>query len=263
MAATVLVRDALWRVSDLLQDTTPQFQRAPERGLVRWLNDGAAIIAKFLPSACSRIDSVKLKAGNQQSIAVIAAADCLPGDGSSPSVPIYGTQVLNLLCNMGANGLTPGDAIRVLDRRLQDTQVRDWHTRTGLIVRGYLSDPLTPRYFHITPGVPAGGSVWVRMSYTARPLQVPAGGAPGSAVYGYEGASTAVIPIDDEYLDDLVNYVVARENMRETEWSDADKATYFEGLFVQSINAKVTTLTGANPNLKRLPLATAPVGAAS
>ena len=262
MASTVLVKDALWRVSDLLQDAAPQYQRYTERELVRYLNDAQTVIAKFLPPACSRIDAVKLKAGNLQSIATIAAADCLPGDGSIPLLPIYGTAVLSVLCNMGANGLTPGDAIRVLDRRMLDVQTRNWHSVTGTTVKGYTSDPNTPRQFFITPGVPTGGSVWVRIAYTARPLQVPAGGAEGSPNYGYAGSSQQTITIDDEYLDEIVNYIVARANLKAAEWADASKAAAFTQLFVEALNAKVQALTGSNPNLTRLPMAMEPLGAA-
>lgn len=263
MASTILVKDALWRVSDLLQDVDPQYQRYPERELVRWLNDAQAVIAKFLPSSCSRIDSIKLRAGNLQSIATVAAADCLPGDGSTRTAPLYGTSLIALLCNMGPNGATPGDAIRVVDRRQLDAQARGWHAETALKVSGYVYDPMTPRQFLTTPGVPAGASVWVRMSWTVRPDQIPAGGAPGSPIYAYGGSSAQALTVDDEYLDDIVNYAVARANLKATEWADASKAGAFTQLFVESINAKVTTLTGTNPNLKRLPMAGEPIGAAS
>ena len=51
--------------------------------------------------------------------------------------------------------------------------------------------------------------------------------------------------------------------MKDAEWADGNKATYFANLFLGSLNAKVQVLTGTNPNLKRLPMAPEPIGAAA
>ena len=69
--------------------------------------------------------------------------------------------------------------------------------------------------------------------------------------------------MSDEYIDDLVNYIVARANMKPVEWADGNKAAYFTSLFTGSLNAKVVAVTGNNPNLTRLPFAPEPVGRAN
>lgn len=251
MAATTKVKDVVRRISVLMQDTSPQYQRWPEHEIINWLNDGQVAIAKFLPLACSRVDAIKLAAGTRQSIAAIAVADCKPGDGSTPTAPIYGKQLLNPRRNMGADGLTPGSAIRVVERDVLDSQDPDWHTRTGSVVRSLVFDPQTPRYFYVSPGVT--GSVWAELAYTADPIAIPAGGAPGSELYLFAGASTATISVDDEFVDDLVNYVVARANMAEKKWADKGAADKHSALFLGSLNAKVAAVMGANPNLTTLP----------
>lgn len=263
MASTVLVKDALWRVSVLLQDTSPQFQRQPEGELVDWWNDGQVAITKYLPAACSRVDAIKLAPGTRQSIERILAANCKPGDGSTPDTPILGTQLLDLICNMGANGTTPGRSIRPVDRRILDSQTPTWHTITGTAVASYTHDPRTPRYFFVTPAVPASPAVWVMASFTAQPIMIPNTGTPGAPAYAKDGGSTTTISIADEFLDDLVNYVMARAHMKEVEWADKAVAQAYTTLFTGSLNAKIEALTGNNPNLKRLPLAPAPLGAAS
>lgn len=255
MAATALVKDVLWRVAVLLQDTSPQFQRWPEREQVHWLNDAQAAIAKFLPLACSRVDAIKLKPGTRQSIAIIAPSDCLPGDGSTPSVPIHGTQFLNPRRNMGSDGATAGTVIRVVERDVLDSQDPEWHTRVGLSVKNVIYDPQTPRYFYVFPGVPASpASVWMELAYTAKPLTIPNTGVPGGGeLYLYSGTSTAAIGVDDEHVDDLVNFVVARANMADKKWADKSAAQNHTALFTSSLNAKVAAVTGANPNLTTLP----------
>lgn len=251
MAATTKVKDVVRRISVLMQDTSPQYQRWPEHEIINWLNDGQVAIAKFLPLACSRVDAIKLVAGTRQSIATIAAADCKPGDGSTPTQPIYGKQLLNPRRNMGADGLTPGAAIRVVERDVLDSQDPDWHTRTGSTIRSLVFDPQTPRYFYVSPGVT--GNVWMELAYTADPIAIPAGGVPGAELYLFAGASTTTISVDDEFVDDLVNYVVARANMAEKKWADKGAADKHAALFLGSLNAKVAAVMGANPNLTTLP----------
>ena len=265
MARTVTVKEVMWRISVQLQDTVPQFTRWPERETVMWLDDAQMAVWKFLPLSASRIDAIKLKPGTLQSIESIAAADCKPGDGSTPSAPILGTQLLRLLNDMGADGLTPGNAIRLVSRDMMDAQSPTWRTVARSPVECFMFDPDTPRYFEVTPGVPVGPAVrWVRIAYTAQPVAIPNTGTEGSEIYKIDGGNTTKLSIADEHIDDIVNYMAARAHLKNAQQSDGDaKFPAFVSLFVNSINAKVTAMTGNNPNLKRLPFAPEPIGAAS
>jgi hypothetical protein len=261
MTATITVREALWRVGTVLQDLAPQFTRHPEAEQVNWLNDAQLAIFKFMPSAGARRDVIKLKPGTRQSIEAIAAADCKPGDGSTPTAPILGMQLLDIVRNMGADGLTPGKSIRVVQREILDSQTRNWHQITGPSVDQFTYDPATPRYFYVTPGVV--GNVWVEAAYTAQPARITAPVTPGTEIYRYEGANATLLSVADEFIDDVVNYVVARAYMKNAQFAgDGGKANTFVSLFTGSINAKVAALTGHSPNLKFLPFAPEPVGAA-
>lgn len=261
MARTALVRDVLWRVSVLLQDMVPQFQRWPERETVLWLDDAQMAVWKFLPLSASRIDTIKLKPGTLQSIESIAAADCKPGDGSTPTAAVLGTQFLRMLNNMGADGLTLGKAIRLTSREMMDAQNPDWHTVSRGFVESFMYDPDTPRYFWVTPG--NTGYSWARVAYTAQPTKTPNTGTPGSEIYKYDGTNALTISIGDEHVDDIVNYIVARAFMRNSQNAgDSQKVAQFAGLFLQSINSKVAAITGNNPNLQKLPFAPEPIGQA-
>jgi hypothetical protein len=257
---TVLMRDVLWRASTMLQDTKPQFYRHLEHDMVDAANDAQTAIAKFLPSACSRVDSVRLVPGTKQSIQAIPAAYCKPGDGSTPAVPIIGTQVLDVVRNMGADGLTPGMAIRIIPGKVQDAQDRNWHTSAAVAVKAFVYDPATPRYFWVYPGAHASTQVWLDIAYTAQPLAIPNTGTEGAELYAYAGSSTQTITIADEHLDDIVNYIVARMLFKPSEWSDAQKGNAFAAMFTGSLNAKVQALTGHNPNIRHLPMASGAVG---
>lgn len=260
MAATVLVREVLRRASVLLQDAA--FQRATESNCIDWFNDAQATIATFLPLAASRIDAIKLRAGTQQSIEAVEAADVKPGRGG---VKLYGKAFLRPIRHMGADGLTPGRVVRIVDRDALDAINDDWHVKPGkLPVRVVVFDPQTPRHFYVEPGVAATPTQWLEIAWTVEPTRAA---APVSGVsYIGDGAgsgATAVIGVDDEHVTDLVNYMVARANMTDQEWANADKAAYFAGLFVSMLNAKVTAASGSNPNLQRLPLAPEPLARAS
>lgn len=264
MASTIRVREALWRVASLLQDVSPQFTRWPETELVQWLNDAQLAIHKFLPAACSRVDAIRLVPGTRQSIESIPAANCIPGDGSTPSAPILGTQLLEIIRNMGANGSTAGKSVRLIPREVLDSQKPTWHSVSGTEVAQYTYNPATPRYFYVSPGVPASPAQWVEIAYLAQPIPIPNTGTPGAELYLFAGANNTMLSIADEYIDDLVNYVVARAYMKNADFAgNGQAAGNFTSLFVNSLNAKVTALTGSNPNLKRLPFAPEPIGAAS
>lgn len=266
MAGTILVKDAIWRISTLLQDVSPQFARWPEKEIVNWLNDAHLAITKFLPAASSRVDAIKLAPGTRQSIEAITAANCKPGDGSTPAATILGTQVLDVIRNMGADGLTPGNAIRLLTdgREVMDSQNPGWHAITGTAVSGYMYDPRMPRYFYVTPGVPATPDKWAEVAFTAQPIAIPNTGTAGSELYLVSGNSTTKISVNDEHIDDLVNYSCARAFMKNASFAaNGPAAANYTSLFTGSLNAKVMALTGNNPNLQRLPFAPEPIGAAS
>jgi hypothetical protein len=265
MVATTKVKDLLWRVSGLLQDVDPQFNRWPETELVNWLNDAQLAITKYLPAACARVISQKLRAGTLQSIEAIIAADWKSDAGADGASTIYGVQPLDFICNMGADGLTPGDAIPPpKDRRILDTQRANWHSVVGTKVRQVVYNPATPLFFLVQPAVPTtGAAVWLRHALIAKPTLIPNTGTPGAEVYAYDGSSTLVISVDDVYGDDLVDYVCARAYTKNADFTANDsKAAFFTNRFLGSLNLRITALTGNNPNLTRLPFAPEPIGAA-
>ncbi len=264
MAGTITVREVLRQVSVLLQDNDPQFARQTETELVDWLNDAQRAIYTFLPSACSRIDAVRLVPGTLQSIESIPTAYCKPGDGSTPAVPVVGAMLLDIVSNMGADGLTHGAAVRLITegRELLDTLAPSWHTTAATAIANYIYDPRTPRHFYVYPGVHASTPVWVRMALVAEPIIIPNTGTPGSELYATSGSSSVKISIHDEHVADLVNYVCARALMKNTQFSSTTNAGAFAQMFTGSINAKSQALLGFNPNLEHLPFAPTMIGTA-
>lgn len=257
MAASILVRDILSRVSTQLLDATPQFERWTERELVYWLNDAQRAIAKYIPQACSRVDAIRLAPGTKQAITEIQSSDVIPGDSTQARV-IRGIAVQDVVRNMGTTGSSPGRAIKRIDRETLDAANPDWHSaKASSPVREYAFDPRTPTVFYVSPPAPVGW--WVEVSYMANPDEIP---NPGNA-YAADGTSMVKISIDDKHTDDIVNYVLARAHLKDAEFAgNASLASSFTALFTSSINAQAVALTGVNPNLESLPLSPSPLAAA-
>jgi hypothetical protein len=261
---SILVKDVLWRVSSILQDSDPQFTRWPEIELVQWLNDAQRALFKFLPQVGSRLDSFRLEPGCKQDITLIAANRIKLPSGASPTGPVGGQQLLSLNCNLGADGMTPGRAITIMDRQRMDASAPMWRTQVGSVVRQYAYDPLVPRTFFVSPGVPAIGQVWVEMAWTADPDPIPDGGAKGQEKYAFNGNSTTVIGVHDDNIDELVNYMAARSFFKDSKDTTVMARASMHGqMFLASLNARVQQATGTNPNIKVLPFMPEPVAAAS
>lgn len=264
MAGTVLVKDVMRTITGLLQQPDgEQFVRWTEAELVRFMDHAQLAIAKYLPSSFSRIDAIKLKAGTRQSIETIAALDCKPGDGSTPDAPILGMQLLDVVRNMGSDGLTTGAAIRHLTdgRGELDALNPLWHTVTGSVIEHFVHDPRAPLDFYVSPAVT--GDVWAEIIYSAQPPKIPNTGAPGSEIYKFDSSNTTKLSVSDDHEEDVVNYCCARALMKNAQFAgNGPSASAYAALFMGSLNAKVAAITGNNPNLQRLPFAPEPLGAA-
>lgn len=253
MASSILVRDFLGRVSTALLDLAPQFERWSESELVGAVNDGQRAIAKYLPHSSSRVIVAKLVSGSRQAIDYIPASRVYQGSGD-----VYGVSLLSLNCNRGSDGATEGGSIRSISAETMDSTDPLWRSKTGSSIKSYSYDPRTPKHFNVSPAVT--GNVYVEMSILSNPTPVVVTSA---GQFAMSGSSGVKLSIDDTYSDDLLHYVLARANMKEAEFSgNANLAASYTTLFVNSINAQATAMTGQNPNLQTLPFSpTAPAAA--
>lgn len=252
----MLLRDLLWGVCVDLQDHKPQFVRWSARELIRAYNEALTVICRLVPSSCIRLDAIKLQPGCLQSIELLLAANVKPAPGRD----LVGIQLLELLCNMGGDGQTPGTAINVVSKKILDTVSPSWQATTGTAVRSLVVDPMMPRHFMVEPAVPSsGGDVWVRAKYTAMPAPITLPPVADSSGWLVDGAEATTVAIGDEYAPDIHAYMVARASMKQTDYADPAKVERFSQVFVGSMNSKVEALTGQNPNLKRLPMAASPL----
>jgi hypothetical protein len=211
------VQDIIDRVTDLLLDKDRQDDEArwADAELLRWINDSRMAILIRRPVACSKIANFTLAAGTYQSI------------------PADGTQLLDIIRNMGADGNTPGRVIRRTDRQNIDDFDLNWHAATqSAEISQFTYDDRTPKNFFVTPPAIAGTKIMA--SYAAIPAEVT--------------AITDNLDISLEYIDAVVNYTCYRAKSKDSEYANAAEAAAFYGAFNDTLGMTQQGQSANSPN---------------
>lgn len=213
--ATVTASSVIAKAQTILQDTTGV--RWPENELLGWLNDGQREIVLYKPNAFVKNTAVRLAAGTKQA---------LPADG---------VQLIDVVRNMGTDGLTPGRSIRITMREVLDSQLPDWHATTpSSQVKHYMYTMLDPKNFYVYPPQPAVSQGYVELIYGASPT---------------DATISSVITIDDIYQTVLVDYVLYRAYSKDTEYAaDVNRAAAHQNAYLAALGGKAKVEAAVNPN---------------
>lgn len=226
--ATIQVNSIIARAATLIQDATGI--RWPAVELLDWLNDGQREIVLLKPQACVKNESVALTAGSTKQV-----------------LPASGVMLIDVVRNMGANGTTSGDAIRVVSREVLDAQIPTWHSDANSAgkIKHFAFDLRDPKTYYVYPKAPATAH-YVEIIYSAAPANCTAGGA---------------IQIDDIYSNALLDYVLYRAYSKDAEYAqNANLAVAHYAAFANSLGAKTQnelaqdpsrTVQGINPGVPR------------
>lgn len=171
---TVAVADITSRASRTLFDQTQV--RWPVAELVDYVTDAQRQIVFYRPDANA-----------------VTASLPLALNSSRQAVPTGGSRLLRVVRNMGANGSTPGLAIREAARLALDSELPDWHTKTGSYIEHYVFDNQNPKVFYVYPNVTAAHQI--EIVYSAVPAAVEAGGN---------------LALGDEYANAVLDWVLYR-----------------------------------------------------
>lgn len=115
-------------------------------------------IALQRPDATAVTEPIKLQDGVKQILPT-------PTNGSEASKKAL--RLIEVIQNMGSDGTTPGEPILIASKEAM--QVGDW-TTTSDDVDNYAYDAKeNPEIFWVQPGIAAGASVYVSMTYSAEP----------------------------------------------------------------------------------------------
>ena len=144
---------------------------------LEWINDGQRAICNLRPDASSVNHSVTLVPGTKQAVT--------------------GRRLFAVIRNMGVDGLTPGAAIRLVDKKIKDEFEPDWHTETvATVIDEYLYDPRNPKVFYVSPPVHGSTVVQVEITEATNPTDM--------------ALTTDAISLDDVYATALIEWVCYR-----------------------------------------------------
>ncbi|AXQ30450.1 hypothetical protein D0B54_17980 [Solimonas sp. K1W22B-7] len=176
--------------------------RWPPAELLDYLNAGIGAIVAAKPDVAATAQPFELVGGSRQD---------LPQDF---------IQFLGLTRNLGADGATPGRAIRQVERNELDHGYPDWHSATGEAVLHYCHDRRLPRLFYVFPA--AAG--WVELQGVKAPAEI------------VDAAET--LPLDDLYENPLHNWVVAYAYAKSSKSGDMNRSGAYMTLFANALGLK-------------------------
>ena len=225
---TISAASLIHRATDLLQDQTSV--RWPANELVRWLNDAQRAIVKVRPDAMNTTATMTLVAGSRQDL-----------DNASLTPPP--AKLIEITRNMAATS-TKG-AVRLVPRQILDAQTPGWHNLSGSVnILHYMFDPRDPKTFYVYP--PATTSAQLEVMYSAYPTDIvePADGALHTAVVGN-------ISLPDIYADDVLNYVMARSYLKDSEYAgNSERAAEYLAMITASLGAEIAATLAVQPKMK-------------
>ncbi len=132
-------------------------------------------------------------------------------------LPYAGASIENIDCVPGTRQSLPDGAIRLLDvtrvvggravqsvpRGVLDSQYPDWHSMTGPVER-YCYDESIPKTYYVFPGALAG------VQLEAEVARIP-------APVGLADIKTAVVPLDELYVNPIIEFMLYRAFSKDAE----------------------------------------------
>lgn len=209
MAGTLTAANILSRVNNILQNTGGVRWSSSEQ--LEYLSDGQREIANFRPDATATHSNIQLVAGTEQSI------------------PADGLRLISVNRNMSgtAANATGARAISKVNLDVINSEEPSWHDSTvtgkaahGTVVKHYMFDQRDPRKFFVYPGV--SGNAYAEVVYSKNPTALT--------------ATSDTIQVDDIYVNALINFVLYRSFLKESEFAaNFERAGAHYQIFTQNL----------------------------
>jgi|TARA_R110001592_G_scaffold39831_5_gene130959 hypothetical protein len=240
----ITAANIITRVQALLQDDTGI--RWPEAELLLWISDAQREICLLKPDASAINDIVKLRANTTK--------QTMSGIQTSNSAVPTGNRFLRVIRNIHTtdyadnSGNGAGRSIRLVSRRVLDSQFPDWHdpsaangtdaqfVDTGENIKHYIFDEIDPQTFYVFPGVKASANVFIEIIYSGVPADV--------------AAKTDVIDLPDVFANCITDYVCYRAFSKEADYAaNAQRAQSHYQQFLTVLGVKSQGDVGTSPNV--------------
>jgi|TARA_B100001939_G_C16871960_1_gene586841 hypothetical protein len=213
--ATVKVIDLIDRAEEILQDVTNT--RWSQQTLLDYLNDAQREIVLYRPDANP-----------------VNASFTLAADSSKQTLPAAALRLMKVYKNLSPNK----SSIAAIDRAVLDDKVEDWYEATGTAVEYYVYDGLDPKIFYVYPHTTASNAT-VELVYSSLPSEI--------TISNFSTA-TDVIGLDDIYANAILDYMLYRAYLKDTEFAgDMQKAGSFLATFQNSLGVKNQVDASAAP----------------
>jgi len=243
---SILANSILDRAATVLQDITNV--RWPRKELAKWLDDGQREIVLMKPEANVTNASYRLIAGTKQ--AIPDGSVSYIQQGTSTPLP-NGIQLIDVVRNMGTTTApTPGRAISVVDKRILNSQNREWHMDTASAeVVHFVFNEFDPKHYYVYPPQPTSNQGYVEIVYSSAPVDVTKKG--GGGLDAEEPSDVATITLDDIFANVLLDYVLYRAYSKDANYAgNAERARAHMAAFVQSLTGKESGEMMSDVNIK-------------
>lgn len=200
------VKDILDLARNDLQDATKV--RWSDNDLLAAFNLGRREIVRIVPSSNPVTSTLVLVAGTRQTIT--------------------GSALLNVIRNMGIDGLTPGKTVLFVPQDVLDTTRPDWHSITADATVKYFTtvkDDL--KTFLVYPPQPIANQGHLSIIQSVPPIDTL-----------IANIATEDLGIDDKYGAALVSYVLFKAFSPDSEAGNFDRASGHLTIFENSIGVK-------------------------
>lgn len=180
-----------------------------------WINEGQRAIATFRPDASTETLSVKLIPGTLQTIT--------------------GRRLMSVHHNQGADGSTPGNAIRLVERGVLDELDPGWHAAAAAtIIDEYIYDSREPKTFWVNPPVSTTTNVYIKLTQAIDPADIASTGT--------------AITLDDIYQPALLEWALYRVFGRDAEETpNYGRSLSYLKNFYQLLGIKTPTDSALSP----------------
>lgn len=175
--------------------------------LIGWYNRAARFTVVKAPNANMKLESTLLAAGTKQVI------------------PAEGIALINVVRNMGTDGLTPGVAVTPSTIEIMQAVNRSWNTDTATVaIRNWM--PENDRTWYCYPA--SDGTGYVELEYSAQPTTV---------VYDVGGDwETARVGVAERYVDAVFNLTMCMAFGPDTDYpGNTDRQLFYYNLFQDAI----------------------------
>jgi len=215
--SNVRVVDIISRVSTIVVDTTKT--RWPAEELLDWFNDAVMAVVNRRPDA------------NIANAPFITAPAL-----SKQTIPADGLRLIDIVYNT-----VTGTPIRKAPRNQLDDQVVNWHKSAGNTVLNYVFDERDPKTFYIYPQPTSASSIEIIYSV-----------APAPIVITDFVADSTTLPIDDSYLNPIVDFMLHRAYSKDADYAaNAQRATQHYQVFLSELGEKFQVDGTYNPKNNR------------